>query len=89
MPTDFDTILKLTVPVIVRIGRQQMPLSEVLELSPGSILELDKTSDEDLDLSVNNKQIGTGAAVKVGENFGLRIHQIQSARDRAEAMLGS
>lgn len=88
MATDFDTILKLTVPLIVQIGDRKLPLSEVLTLAPGSIIELAKTSDEDLALRVNNKTIGHGNAVKVGENFGIRIADINSARDRAQALVG-
>ena len=88
MATDFKTILNLTVPVIVQIGRRKMPMSEVLALGPGAILELSKSADDELDLQVNNKTIGTGTAVKVGENFGIRLSGINSARSRAEAMVG-
>ncbi len=88
MATDFKTILNLTVPLIVQIGHRKLPLSEILALSPGSILELAKSADEELDLQVNNKNVGTGSAVKVGENFGIRITDINSARDRAQALVG-
>lgn len=73
--------------MIVQIGRRKLPLSEILSLSPGAIIEMGKSADDDLDLLVNNKPIGTGAAVKVGENFGIRIAGIRPARDRAEALL--
>jgi len=86
--TEFETILKLTVPVIVEIGCRKQQLSEVLALAPGAIIELSKQADEELDLLVNNKAIGGGMAVKVGENFGIRIQNITSARDRAEALTG-
>lgn len=82
------TILKLTVPVIVQIGRRRVSLSEVLTLAPGAILEMPKSADDPLELCVNNKPVGTGEAVKVGENFGIRIHNISSTRDRAKALLG-
>lgn len=88
MSTDFDTILKLTVPLIVQIGERKLPLNEVLALAPGSIIELTKSADDDLALRVNNKTIGNGNAVKVGENFGIRIADINSARDRAQALVG-
>ena len=73
MVTDISTILGLKVPVIVQIGRRRLSMDDVLALGPGAILELDKKADGDLDLLVNNKIIGEGAAVKVGENFGVRI----------------
>lgn len=86
MPADIQTILKLTVPVIVQIGERQLPLDDVLALGPGAILELNKSSEEDLELLVNNKKIGRGVVVKVGENWGIRINRIGSPRERVEAM---
>ena len=88
MATDFKTILNLTVPMIVQIGQRKLPVGEVLPLAPGSIIELPKSADEELAFCINNKTIGTGSAVKVGENFGIRISEINSARDRAETVLG-
>ena len=86
MPTDVQTILKLTVPVIVHVGRTRAPMEDVLALAPGAILELEKTSDEPLDLLVNNKVIGQGQAVKVGENFGIRLNRLAPPRARLTAM---
>lgn len=86
MATDIEMILKLEVPLIVSIGTRMVPMEEVLTLGPGSILELGKSSDDELDILINNKPIGTGTAVKVGENFGIQINYIGSSRDRAEAL---
>ena len=86
MATDVKTILKLRVPVIVQIGKRRMTMEEILDLAPGAILELDKGSEQWLELMANNKPIGTGSAVKVGENFGIRIEEIGSPRERAEAI---
>jgi len=88
MPTDLDTILKLTVPVIVRIGARTVEMETILSLAPGAIIELEKPADDELELLVNNKPIGTGFAVKVSENFGIRIESIGSAHERVEAMAG-
>ncbi|MFA9478693.1 FliM/FliN family flagellar motor switch protein [Phycisphaerales bacterium AB-hyl4] len=85
---DVQTILKLRVPVIVRIGHRKLSLSDVLALGPGAIVELDKHADEELDLLVTTKPIGTGNAVKIGENFGLRLTAIGSPRERIEALAG-
>lgn len=86
MPTDFKTILALDVPVIVQIGRRSLPLSDVLNWGPGAIIELAKHADDPLALHINNKPVGTGAAVKVGENFGIRIRQITSPAERVRAL---
>lgn len=89
MPTEtanVDQILKLEVPIVVRLGERQMSLSEVVALLPGAIIELTKQAEDELDLLVNNKQIATGTAVKVGENFGLRITFIGDAQARIRAL---
>lgn len=86
MATEIQTILKLRVPVIVRVGQRKVPLDEILALGPGTILELERPAEEELDLMVNNKPIGSGTAVKVGENFGIRITDIGSQRQRVEAL---
>lgn len=86
MATDIKTILKIHVPLVVEIGRRNMSLDNVLRLGPGAILELDKSSEENLDLMINNIPVGQGQAMKVGENFGVRIVDIGSAQKRLSAM---
>ena len=79
-------ILKIRVPVIVRLAKRYLKLSEVLNLSAGSIVEFDKPFDAELDLMVNNEVIGSGHAVKTGEKFGLRIVSIGTIRDKINAL---
>ncbi|WP_428386275.1 FliM/FliN family flagellar motor switch protein [Mucisphaera sp.] len=86
MATDVKTLLKLRVPFIVEVGRQKLPLDDILSLGPGAILELSKSADDHLSLLINNKVVGDGSAVKVGENFGVRIENLATARERAEAL---
>jgi flagellar motor switch protein FliN/FliY len=69
-------ILRIEVPVIVKLAEKRLPLGEIIDLCPGSIVEFAKSADTPLDLLVNNKPIGRGLAVKVGEKFGLRIDEI-------------
>ncbi len=79
-------VLHLQVPVIVQLAERTMPLSEIITLTTGAIIEFDKPSDGQLDLMINNKCIGQGQAVKVGENFGLRVANVGSVRERIKAM---
>jgi flagellar motor switch protein FliN len=88
MSSDVQAILKLEVPVIVRLGERVLTVAEVVNLVPGAIIELPKRSEDELDLMVNNKQVGFGTAVKVGENFGLRITYIGDQRSRIAALGG-
>jgi flagellar motor switch protein FliN/FliY len=79
-------ILKLEVPIVVRLGERSMDVADVLGLVPGAIIELPKNAESELDLLVNNKAIGCGVAVKVGENFGLKLTYIGDVQARIEAM---
>jgi flagellar motor switch protein FliN/FliY len=86
MPADLQSILRIEVPVIVQIASRAMPVEDVLKLSPGAIIELPKLADEELEILVANKQIGLGTAVKVGENFGVRVSHVGNVRQRIAAM---
>lgn len=86
MAADLKSILSLEVPVIVRLAERPIALAEVLALAPGAILELPKTSEEELDVLVNNRLIGRGHAVKIGENFGIEITAINNSTERVEAI---
>jgi flagellar motor switch protein FliN/FliY len=81
-------ILKLEVPIVVRLGARTMDVAGVLGLVPGAIIELPKNAESELDLMVNNRAIGCGVAVKVGENFGLRLTFLGDVRARIDAMGG-
>ena len=78
MPMEQTPILELEVPLIVQIASRTMPIREVIELEHGSIIEFPRSADEELEILVNNKPVGQGTAVKVGENFGIRISAIGS-----------
>jgi flagellar motor switch protein FliN/FliY len=83
-----DRIFRLEVPIIVRLAERKLNVNEVMWLGQGSIIEFFKKSDESLELMINNKVIGIGEAVKVGENFGLRITQIGDVKQIIKSMSG-
>lgn len=85
---ELDRILQLEVPLIVRLAERKMNCSEVMRLGTGAIIEFSKSSEQPLELLVNNKVIALGEAVKVGENFGLRIKQVGDARQVVQALGG-
>jgi flagellar motor switch protein FliN/FliY len=70
---NLERVQSLEVPLVVQLGERTMTVLEVTALVPGSIIELTKAAVSELDLLVNNRRIGRGLAVKVGENFGIRI----------------
>jgi flagellar motor switch protein FliN/FliY len=83
---ELHRILRLEVPVIVKLAERKLTLAEVMRLGAGAIIEFSKSSEEPLELLINNKTIGLGEAVKVGENFGLRINQIGDVREVIRSM---
>jgi len=63
-----------------------MTLKRVLEMIPGSIIELDKLTGEPVDILVNGKLIARGEVVVIDENFGVRITEIVSPKERLELL---
>lgn len=82
-------ILRLRVPLIVRLATRRMPISSVRDLSIGAIIEFEMPVESPLDLLVNNGLIGEGQCVKIGENFGLRITRVCSQKDRIRSLAGA
>lgn len=79
-------ILKLRVPVSVRVAQRRKPLSEILKIVPGTIIEFDRGVEQELDLMIGGRQIGSGIAVKAGERFGLRVTRIAELSRRIESL---
>jgi len=81
-------LLHIRVPVIVQLASRHMPISAVCALSVGAIIEFEKNVEEPLDLLVNDRPIGHGHCVKVGEYFGLRVTEICDRADRIRSLGG-
>jgi flagellar motor switch/type III secretory pathway protein FliN len=86
VPPKVQRILRLRVPLMVVLAERKMPLREILRMSTGSIIEFSKPFDEELELLANNRSIAFGMAVKVGENFGLRIGHVADVKTRIGAL---
>ena len=86
MATNIESILKLEVPIIIEIARRTLSVEEVMAIAPGTIIELPKLADDDLEILVNNKPVGMGTALKVGENFGVRVSYVGDLSQRIAAM---
>jgi flagellar motor switch/type III secretory pathway protein FliN len=82
LPLYTRSLLKTKVPVSVILAEQRQPISRILELVPGTIIQFDKSCEEMLDLEVGGHRIARGEAVKVGEKFGLRITAIVRPEER-------
>jgi len=73
---NLDLLMDIRMGLIVELGRAEMHLKDILKLTKGSIIELDRLSGEAVDLFVNNKLIARGEVVVIDDNFGLRITQL-------------
>lgn len=79
---NLNLLLDIPLEVTVELGRTTRSVKEILEMSSGSIIELDKLAGEPVDILVNNRNIAKGEVVVIDENFGVRITDILSKEDR-------
>lgn len=82
--TNLNLLLDIPLRVTVELGRTHKQIKDILELSQGSIIELDKLAGEPVDILVNNKLIAKGEVVVIDENFGVRVTDIVSQWDRVQ-----
>ena len=71
-----DIVLDVRVKVTVQLGSCQLPMREVLELSPGSVLQLNQHASDPVGLYVNEKLVAYGEVVVVEVNFGIKITEL-------------
>jgi len=81
--SNIELIMDVPLQVTVELGRTRKLIREILELGPGSIVELDKLAGEPVDVLVNGKLIAKGEVVVIDENFGVRVTEIVSKLERA------
>ena len=83
---NLDLLLDIQLPVVVRMGQTEMQMGELLKLTPGSILELNRSADAPVELLVNGKLIAKGEVVVVDGNFAFRITEIESTAARIRSL---
>lgn len=71
-----DLVMDIMVGLSVELGRTQMKVRDIMALSSGTVLQLDKKVDENVDLYVNGKLIGRGEVVVVDESLGIKITEV-------------
>lgn len=79
---NLNLLLDIPLQVTVELGRTKRTVKEILELTSGSIIELDKLAGEPVDILVNNRHVAKGEVVVIDENFGVRITDILSQAER-------
>ena len=82
-----DLLLDVELPVSVSFGRAQLALKDVIKLTTGSIVELNRSVSEPVEVIVNNCVIARGEVVVVEGNFGVRIRQVISRQERLRTLI--
>lgn len=80
--SNLGMLLDIPLKITVELGKTKKSIKEILELTHGSIVELDKLAGEPVDILVNGKLIAEGEVVVIEENFGVRVTDIISQTDR-------
>jgi flagellar motor switch protein FliN/FliY len=78
-PSNLKLVMDVELNVSLRFGQRQLPLRDVLELTSGSVVELDRLVDEPVELLLDGKLVARGEAVIVDGNYGLRVTEIPQA----------
>ncbi len=81
-----DLLLDVELPVSVSFGRAQLLLKDIIKLNTGSIIELNRSVSEPVEVIVNNCVIARGEVVVVEGNFGVRVHEVVSRQERLRTL---
>ncbi len=79
---NIDIIMDVPLEVTVEMGRTTKKVEEILEFSPGTVIELEKLAGDPIDILVNGKYVAKGEVVVVDENYGIRVTDIVSVKNR-------
>lgn len=80
--TNMDMILDIPLTVSVELGRMKMMVKDLLQLSQGAVVELEKLAGESMEILVNGRLIARGEAVVVNDKFGVKLTDIVSPSER-------
>jgi flagellar motor switch protein FliN/FliY len=81
-----EQLQDITLPVSLELGHKLMRVKELLELTPGRIVKLDRLAGEAVDLVINNKTIAKGEVAVIDENFAVRIVTLLSPEERLKLL---
>ncbi len=81
---DADVLQNIPVTLSVEVGRSGLKIRDLMHLTQGSVIELDRAAGEPLDLLVNNTVVAQGEIVLVNERYGIRLTRVVPAADRVK-----
>ena len=83
---DLDVIMDIPVRIAMEVGNTEISIRNLLQLSQGSVIELDRLAGEPLDVMVNGTLIAHGEVVVVNEKFGIRMTDVISPSERIKKL---
>jgi flagellar motor switch protein FliN/FliY len=83
---NLDLIMDINLELSVELGKTKKKIKEILELTNGSLVELDKLAGEPVDILVNGNHLAKGEVVVIDENFGVRVIEILSPTERIKKL---
>ncbi len=86
-PQNMDFLLDIPLEITVQLGKAKIRVGELLKLNQGAVVELDKMTNQPLEIYVNGKLMGEGEVVVVNEKFGIRLMNIVSPGDRVKGLV--
>ena len=74
--TELDALLDVSVDITAVLGTTMMPISQVLQLGRGAVVELNRAADEDIEIHANNRLVATGEVVVIKDRLGVSINEV-------------
>lgn len=84
--SNLEVILDIPVTLSMEVGRTEVPISDLLALNRGSVVELDRVAGEPMDVLINGTLIAHGEVVVVNEKFGIRLTDVISPAERVKKL---
>jgi flagellar motor switch protein FliN/FliY len=85
-PQGIDFLLDIPLEITVELGRRQIQIGDLLKLGQGSVVELEKLTNEPVDVYINQKLMGHGEVLVVNEKFAIRLTNIISPGERVQEL---
>ena len=86
---NFERLLDVEMNVTVRFGKAEVPLREIVRFGVGTMIELNRSVDDPVDLLVNNSQFARGEVVVIDGYYGVRVTEIGSPEERSATLLSN
>ena len=81
-----DVIMDIDLPLVVRFGRTELPLKKLTAIGPGSVIDLERSPDEPVEILISNRVVARGEVVIVSGNYGVRVREVISPVERARSL---